>query len=353
VRHRTLNVLVATLVALSSCVADPAERTAEPGAAEKRSDYVLLVPDSQNSVVHRIALDGSYEGDFVAPASKQGGGAPPMALRILRGALFLAGEPGVIWLTARHGMSEWETDGRFRRMLPLRTDVLENPTAILAAGDEVLVLSEDKKRILVLGRDGALAREIKSDALDGATDCEVGPDGLFYVSSALRSSEQTGLISVWDFMGEANAEPLRHLVPPEYAGGRTFVRSLVFDDDGHMLITNFSEHRVERWNVATNERIEVLLQGAHRNDYTQLARGPDGLVYLAGGKGIYRFDSRAGARQLQTLEPLFRADMIAGRYERPFSPEAFIFVPRAKLGAVQPAGQNSQSKENSKERPVR
>jgi hypothetical protein len=108
----------------------------------------------------------------------------------------------------------------------------------------------------------------------------------------------------------------------------------VFDGDGKLLITEFARGRLERWDLDRNERLEILLDSDRPGAYLKLARGPDGLVYMAGADGVYRFESRAKAADLTNLTPFFGAGGLAGRYSEPFSPAGIIVVPRASLGAA-------------------
>jgi hypothetical protein len=81
----------------------------------------------------------------------------------------------------------------------------------------------------------------------------------------------------------------------------------------------------------------VLLDSDQHGKYTELGRGPDGLIYMAGPDGIYRFDSLASAKDLQQLTPFFDARSIADRYEKAFSPAWLAFVPRSALSVETPA----------------
>jgi sugar lactone lactonase YvrE len=139
---------------------------------------------------------------------------------------------------------------------------------------------------------------------------------------------------VWDPKNTADdAKPIRYLVPPAIGddGGTVALQSLVFDDDGNLIVTDLFRGRVERWSAASNTKITVLLNAGKPGAYKELARGPDGLVYVTGTDGIYRFAASATAEQLASLTPFFDARQIGERYEHPFSPQSMIFVPTAHL----------------------
>src|SRR5262245_24672934 len=81
------------------------------------NDYVLLVPDGKNELVHRIAMDGAYEGDFLDPARKD----DPKVERTLwanpLGILFVPGNPGSFWMTAERALASWDANGQLVRAL--------------------------------------------------------------------------------------------------------------------------------------------------------------------------------------------------------------------------------------------
>jgi hypothetical protein len=136
---------------------------------------------------------------------------------------------------------------------------------------------------------------------------------------------------VWDRKTDTpDAAPLRYHVPPELGDDGTFwAHSLAFDDDGRLLITDFSRGRVERWDLERNVKLGVLADSEQAGKYLELERAPDGLVYLAGPDGIWRFDSRAAS--IAQVVPFFDARTIADRYPEPFSPASLTFVPRSAL----------------------
>jgi hypothetical protein len=113
--------------------------------------------------------------------------------------------------------------------------------------------------------------------------------------------------------------------------GTYWVQGLEFDDDGNLLITEFSRGRLERWNLATNERVAVLLDSDQAGTYLKLERGPDGLIYMVGPAGVYRFDARATPESLKDLKPFFDARQLDGRYPEPFSPSGIAFAPRSAI----------------------
>jgi hypothetical protein len=127
-----------------------------------------------------------------------------------------------------------------------------------------------------------------------------------------------------------DAKPTAYRLLPDAntEDGTISVHGLVFDDDGKLLITDFNRGKLERWDLERNAREEILLKGPW-GTYRDLERGPDGLVYMSGRAGLYRFDSRAKAADLETLEPFFDATVLADRYEHEFTPTSVTFVPRA------------------------
>jgi sugar lactone lactonase YvrE len=293
----------------------------------------LLVTDWGNSLVHRIALDGRYEGTFLA-APTEADNTVSDVLRVKpTGLLFLEGEPARFWMISDRGVTEWDHAGRPLREIFFDTQVLETPTCVVRIDDRVFVGSPDKKDMQVFDLEGAHVASFGFPHLYHANDCKLGPDGRIYVGSTLNRGVP-GLVSIWDPNDiEREAKPLDYRIPGDSSGDNTYwVHGLAFDDDGHLLVTELSRGRLERWDLKANERLDVLLDSAEGGAYLELERGPDGLVYMAGPAGIYRFDSRAKAGDLTNLTPFFDAAEIASRYGRAFAPSGLTFVPRAALG---------------------
>jgi hypothetical protein len=298
-----------------------------------RDGFVILAPDWRNHVVHRITMDGAYEGDFLDRARFGDAKIERRLWESPRGLLYLDGHPDRFWLLGERTLSQWGGRGQYQRTIYSDSAHLEEPAAIGRIGDRVFVLSEDKKCMLVFNLEGELLATFGAPVLDRAKDFVVGPDGLIYVGGSLLHAEIEGLVTVWDpARTEPDAKPVRYLVPPELGEDGTFwIHSLVFDDNGDLLVTEFSRGRLERWDPERNAKIGVLLDSDASGKYTELARGPDGLVYMAGPDGLYRFDSLATAESLKQLTPFFDARSIADRYERAFAPAWLAFVPRSAL----------------------
>jgi hypothetical protein len=332
--RKPAGLLIIGLCLLSACMSETRESSVRTHTDDDA--WALLLPDWKNDVVHHVARDGRYLGDFLDPSRRSSTDVPPRAWQSPRGLLFLPGAPGALWLAAERGLSEWSVKGKYVRALSLDSGQLQDPVAVTRVGDEIFVVNEDKKNILVFNRAGERVRSFGYPELDRATDCKVGPDGMLYVSSSLRNSDQQGLISVWDPNNTAeDAKPVRYLVPPAIGDddGTVALQSLVFDDDGNVIVTDLFRGRVERWSTASNTKIAVLLNASKPGAYKELARGPDGLVYVTGTDGIYRFAASATAEELAPLPPFFDARQIAERYEHPFSPQSMIFLPTAVSAA--------------------
>jgi sugar lactone lactonase YvrE len=293
--------------------------------------HTLLVTDWGNSLVHRIGLDGRYEGTFLAPPTESE--AVSEVLRVKpTGLLLLDGEPNRFWMISDRGVTEWDHSGRPLREIFFDTQVLETPTCVVRVDDRIFVGSADTKDLHVFDLEGTHVASIGFPHLYHANDCKLGPDGFLYVGST-QNQGVPGLVSIWDPKNiESDAKPLDYRIPGDASGDNTYwVHGLVFDDDGHLLITELSRGRLERWDLKTNERLDVLLDGVEGGVYLELERGPDGLVYMAGPAGIYRFDSRAKAADLVSLTPFFDAAEIERRSGRAFAPSDLTFVPRASL----------------------
>ena len=299
--------------------------------------HTLLVTDWGNNVVHRIELDGTYAGTFLASAENADATVKPVLRAKPTGLLMLDGEPARFWMISDRGLSEWDQAGRPLREVFFDTQILETPTCVVRVGDRVFVASADKKDMHVFDLAGAHLASVGFPHLYHANDCKLGPDGRIYVGSTLNRGVP-GLVSIWDPKNiERDAKPLDYRIPGDSSGDETYwIHGLEFDDDGHLLVTELSRGRLERWDLKTNKRLEVLLDSAEGGAYLELERGPDGLVYMAGPAGVYRFDSRAKAADLAGLRPFFDANEIKPPTGRGFSPSGLTFVPRSALAPSGP-----------------
>ncbi len=318
-----------TLALVITCACERAEPVA-PG-------HTLLVTDWGNSVVHRIELDGTYAGTFLETGENADAVVKPVLRVKPTGLLMLSDEPARFWMIADRGVTEWDQTGRPLREVLFDTQILETPTCAVRVGDRVFVASPDKKDMQVFDLAGTHLASIGVPHLYHANDCKLGPDGRIYVGSTLNRGV-LGLVSIWDPNNvEPDAKPLEYRIPGDSSGDETYwVHGLVFDDDGHLLVTELSRGRLERWDLKANKRMEVLLDSAEGGAYLELERGPDGLVSMAGPAGVYRFDSRAKAADLAGLMPFFDADDIKPPTERGFSPSGLTFEPRSALAPSGP-----------------
>jgi hypothetical protein len=300
--------------------------------ATDAKDYVILAPDPKNDVIHEIAMDGTYEGDFLDSQRFENLADHKIAWDSPRGVLALDPRGERIWVTAERALSEWTADGKYLRTIYADSSHLEDPTGIMRIGGEVFVLSEDKKRMMVFGLDGTLLHEFGYPALIRAKDFKLGLDGMLYVGAQMLNTSIPGLVSVWDPKNTTpEAKPVRYRIPPDTSDdGTLWVNGLVFDDKGKLLVTAFYRGRVERWDLERNVKLDVLLDSGHPGTYRDIERGPDGLIYVSGPAGLYRFPAEATAADLKDLEPFFDASQLASRYEKEFTPTALVFVPRPR-----------------------
>jgi len=326
------------------CAATRPGAAAEAPTSASAQDYVLLVPDSRNNAIYEIAADGSYLGDFLTMSPVDDDQDLPRLWNSPRAVLYVEGEPGRLWLAAERSLTEWSMDGRYLRTIFADTVELEDPAGIARIGDEVFVLSEDKSRVMVFDAGGKHLRSFGYHMLQNSKDMKVGPDGKLWVAGQMFGG-RPGLISIWDPNSAEDAPPLEYRVPPELTGtGTWWLSSFALDGHGGVLVTEYSRGRLERWDLKSNERLEVLMEQATPGIYRKLATGPDGMVYLAGAEGIYRFPPEAHAVDLKDLKPFFSAASLADRVEEPFTPTQILFVPRVALTQRQAAATDSRDR---------
>jgi hypothetical protein len=322
-------------IVAASCSGDKG-RDGQPATASAAGDeYVLLVPDFRNAVVHTITMSGEYKGDLLDPSRYDDPQVPEGAWREPKGLLYLDDPAPRLWLVGERMLSEWNMDGTYERAIYTDGAKLETPTGIARIGDRVYVISEDKKRMLVFDTAGEFIRTFGGPNFDRAKGLRVGPDGKLYVPMLMKGFESPGLVAIWDpETASPDNTPLAYKVPPETGeDGTWWACTLEFDADGKVLLADFTRSRVERWDLEKNAKLDVLLDAEGKGRYRRLKRGPDGLMYLAGPDGIYRFDSRAKAGDLKDLRPFFDAKAKIVRLKEEFSPSEIVFVPRSAIPA--------------------
>ena len=288
---------------------------------------MILVTDWGNDAVHRVGLDGSYQGSFLTAEGASEAKISATLRMKPAGLIAVADDPLELWLLADRGITAWNSAGAPLRVVFFDTSVLETPTCAVRVGDRVFVASPDKKDMHVFDLRGAHVGSFGFPKLYAANDCKLGPDGMIYVGSTLAMGAP-GLVAIWDPSRTGpDVEPVGYRIPGSSSGDETFwVHGLAFDDDGKLLVTELSRGRLERWDLETNSRVEILLDSDSGGAYAKLERGPDGLVYMAGSAGIYRFDARSTAQDLAGLEPFFDAAAIEDRFAKPFTPAGMTFV---------------------------
>ena len=319
-------ILTLSLVAIFGCE----DRSKQGQAPEEppSEPYAILIPDWRNDVVHEVGLDGTYTGDFLDPTRwDETSTIAKTAWRSPRGVLILTDR---LWLIAERALSEWDLDGKFQRIVFEDSGLLEDPTGIVRIGDEVFVLSEDKKRFLVFDLEGNQIRRFGYPHLDRANDAILGPDGMLYVASNYSNAALTGLVSVWDpAETRVDAKPLKQLVPPDKTDDGTIaVHSILFESPDTILLSEFSRGRLERWNLGTNAREEILLDQPDWGAFRYLRLGPGDQVYLVGSDGMYRFPKGTTSDDLADLKPFFDASLADDTIEKEFSPGRFVFLQR-------------------------
>jgi hypothetical protein len=322
------------LVALGAMAATPARGSSPEvvgASAGARDDWELLVADGKNDTVYKVGLDGRFSGEFLDPARRTIAGLPESVWSSPRGLALVEGADGPsVWMASRKGLTRWTPDGRYIDTLIADTAQLEDPAGLVVRGEEVFVLSSDKKLMLVLDISGRILRRFGSPQLRRARDLDLAPDGLLVVAAAM-SGAGLPLVTAWDpaAAGMDVAPRTSWIAADAGDDGPLSANSLVFIDNVTVLVADFSRGRVERRSLVDPGERTILLSSPTWGTWRELERGPDGLVYVAGPAGVYRFDPTVSSEALQGLEPFFDASAISPRPAREFSPTAMLFLRRA------------------------
>lgn len=314
-----LNRFVAALAAAIVFLFLPA---GEASATESANAYVALVPDYKAPRVHMIRDDGTYLGNFLRAKGR-------IADTIATSARSILQVDDEFWVATERALTRWSNDGTYGGAIINDTAVLEDPVGLVELDGEIFVASDDKRWILALDKEGQVLRRFGAPHADRPGDMVAGPDGKLYMASHMIFENMEGLVAVWDPKTESEAsDPEKWLVPldPEKGGqGIKWAQALAFTKDDEALVIAATHGRLERWNLAANKRVEVLMD-ADTFELRALQKGPDGMFYLATTKGLYRFRGDATPEDFEAMEPIFNAAKIERYTGDPFTPTDITVV---------------------------
>ncbi|MEJ7597254.1 MAG: hypothetical protein WKG01_05025 [Kofleriaceae bacterium] len=164
------------------------------------------------------------------------------------------------------------------------TTLLEEPVELAFAGDELVVLGNDTANLVVLARDGRVARTFGYPMMRGGHDFALA-DGLVYV--ATDSHPELGhAVQVWDV---ARGVLVRSF------GGRDELASAtgIAVAGGIAYVCDYQLDRVVRYDDVTGASLGTL--DARLESPISLELGPDGALYVLDAAGIHRLDPETGA----------------------------------------------------------
>ena len=158
---------------------------------------------------------------------------------------------------------------------------------VLMAGGDVLVTDSGRNSVIQITSDGDISDyaffpdEPIPDTAEMAqavpTGAAWGPDGALYVATLIGWPHPAGAAIIYrvsDANGDGDALDDGEVTP--YAGGFSAATDLVFEDDGSLLVTEFSTNMSELVQDLTHEQA-VLLPGR------LLRRSPDGVITVVAG----------------------------------------------------------------------
>lgn len=191
------------------------------------------------------------------------------------------------------------------------TRLLEEPVELQFHGDELVVLGNDTKNIVVIDRHGTAVRSFGYPVMRAPHDFVIAGSEVFVATDT--HPELGTAIQVWDLM---TGQLVRHFGARHELGVAT---GLALDADGILYACDEHAGRVLRFDAATGASLGALVAPGVVVQPVSLDLGLDGALYVLDASGIHRFE-RATGELLSTLVAIDNT-----RLQRPRS---FTFVKR-------------------------
>lgn len=287
------------LVLLAGC----AEDAPDCEACQPRPPSTLFVADRGTQAILRYdGVTGQFEDVFAAG----------QAQRIDRPAGVRLGPSGHIYLAGfgRGDVVRYDVaSGAMRGVFYWDTTLLEEPMDLVFRGDELLVLGNDTRNVVVLDATGTAVRDFGFPQMSGATDLTLGPDqDTLYVATISHPELGTG-VQAWDV---ASGQLVHHF--GDYTD-LAMASTLALRDDGTLYVADWERGQVVRFDPRTGARLQVVVEAASGllSAPVSLDFGPDGALYVLDALGVHRLDPDTG------VELSLLVDVGDGHNQRPRS----------------------------------
>ncbi len=279
----SLIAVVVTTVSTTGCADDPADRCT--ACVDRPPSAVFVTDRATNAILRYDGVTGTFEGTFAQGAEQ----------RIDRPAGVRLGPSGHIYL-AGFGRGEVVrfdvASGQMHDVFYGDTTLLEEPMDLAFRGDDLLVLGNDTRNVVVLDRSGAPRRELGWPTMRAAQDLVMADDGRTLFVATESHPDLGSAIQVWDV--ETGAL-LRHFAPYHQLA---FASAIALRDDGTLYAADWERGTVVVLDASSGEHLGDLVSGL--STPTALELGPDSALYVLDATGLRRFDPDTG-RELAVL----------------------------------------------------
>ncbi|HLL21886.1 MAG TPA: hypothetical protein VK427_07135 [Kofleriaceae bacterium] len=248
---------------------------------------MLLVSDYRSNAIYR------YDGVTGEPAGTFAEGS---AQRVDRPAGLRAGPDGQLYMAGfgRGDVVRYDlASGQMMDVFYWDTALLEEPVELVWHQDELVVLGNDTNNLVVLARDGSLARTFGYPQIRQAHDFVIDDDGRVLVATEPA-------VQIWDLATGTQLGELGR-------GTLALATSIAIDGDT-IYVADW-----ERDQILTFPGGRVLVDGLTNPISIELI---DGELYVLDATGMRRYDAETGER----LARVFARD------DRLRYPRAFTFV---------------------------
>lgn len=259
-----------------SCVGTDTDDATSPSVPST----VFISDYRANAIFRYDGVTGEFGGVFAAGAAQ----------RVDRPASVRLGPTGQLYSAGfgRGDVVRYDMhSGAMMDVFYWDTTLLEEPVELLFHGEELVVLGNDTKNIVVIDPAGTVVRSFGDPTMRAAHDFVI-VDGTLYV--ATESHPQLGsAIQAWDL---ATGTLLHHFGTIDELA---FAAGIAHGPDGLLYVCDFERDRVVRFDPSTGASLGVLVGESVLTEPVSLDFGPDGTLHVLDRIGLHRFDARTGA----------------------------------------------------------
>jgi sugar lactone lactonase YvrE len=247
------------------------------GCSEPTSiDSTLFITDYRaNAIVRYDGATGELIDVFASGA----------AARVDRPASVQRGPDGFMYAAGfgRGDIVRYDADsGDMMDVFYWDTTLLEEPMELAFHRDQLLVLGNDTKNLVVIAEDGRAMREFGFPTMRAAQDFVIDGERVFVATDTNPTA-----IQVWDLATGTLVRAFGTYDDVWYATGLEL-------HAGVLYVCDWERQRVMRFDPETGASLGVLAD-THLSAPVELAIGPDGGLHVLDANGVQTFDLDTGA----------------------------------------------------------